>query len=204
MMRVFMDLDGAALDRITIFTSHILLSKSNAWQDAEVSAAKKGLPLLVLSPGLKACPEIYTAYCEYFASIGYVVASPSHTDGSCPENYKGQPPVGRWDWDYANAQVRQRAKDVSFVADHLKYNDAEMAKLIDWQRLYVCGHSFGGATTVGVLKGDERFKAGVAWDSWMWSLSPSQKDLPMEKQVFFMNSEWYDTDRSSLLRSLCS
>lgn len=192
MIKVFMDIEGQALERVTLIASHILLSKSNSWLNAELSAAKQRWPLLVMSHGLKASPEIYSAYAEYFASQGFIVAAPSHTDGSCPENWKAQGP-GKWVWDYSNAQVRQRVADISFLTNHLQSNDFDLSSRIDWNSVLVCGHSFGGATTARVLKYDDRFVGGIAWDTWMWSLSPEDKQKPMSKEILFINSEWYET-----------
>jgi pimeloyl-ACP methyl ester carboxylesterase len=190
MMSVFMDIEGKALKRVMLITSHILLAKSNSWLNVDISAKKARWPLLVMSHGLKASPEIYSAYAEYFASIGYIVAAPAHTDGSCPENWKGQGP-GKWSWEFSNAQLRQRVQDIKFMTNFLASDDSSVSSRIDWENCLVCGHSFGGATTVGVLKHDDRFHTGVCWDSWMWSLSPADKTKPTDKQILYINSEWF-------------
>jgi hypothetical protein len=58
---------------------------------------------------------------EQLASLGYIVAAPVHTDGSAGERFKGFYPFEK---PVVNAQLAERARDVSFTVDQLQ-NESE-------------------------------------------------------------------------------
>ncbi|WP_431924886.1 alpha/beta hydrolase family protein [Nonomuraea jabiensis] len=145
-----------------------LLSKTriDAVKDAE-PAAKRRLPLVILSPGFTKPRYSLTGLAEDLASRGYAVAVIGHTyenvatsfpDGRVAECAACEVPHDPAFW----AKVGQvRAVDVTFVLDSLL---ARYPKLIDRSKIVMGGHSVGGASSVPALLKDSRLRAGMNID----------------------------------------
>lgn len=117
-------------------------------------------PVVVWSHGRTGLRHIYTKLCEGLASDGYVVVSADHTGDTL------------FDW-LTGANVddetneRQRLGDVSFLIDAIA--DGRMgtglSSVVDADRVFVAGHSYGGLTaiisTTGIhgMAGDSRVRA---------------------------------------------
>ncbi|XP_041470551.1 platelet-activating factor acetylhydrolase 2, cytoplasmic-like [Lytechinus variegatus] len=99
-------------------------------------------------------------------------------------------------------QVNQRKEECIAVLDYLQDLDegehlendldpdmdlAVFQGRMDLSDVAVCGHSFGGATTIACLSRDDRFKCGVAFDAWMFPLAESH--LNVKQPMLFINTE---------------
>jgi dienelactone hydrolase len=133
------------------------------------------LPLIIWSHGLGGSRDGAAFLSRYISSHGYMVLHITHkgTDSSLWEGKPGHP------WDAIRAAhisrktTLERFKDVPFVLDQL--SDQEWADAIDFDRLGMCGHSFGAITTqimAGQKLGkgkrlyslkEDRFKAGILY-----------------------------------------
>ncbi|WP_283138829.1 alpha/beta hydrolase family protein [Rhizohabitans arisaemae] len=147
-------------------------TRTNAFTDAGPAGRKRGLPLIVLSPGHSKPRTELTALGEDLASRGYVVATIDHTY----ENVATTFPDGRvttcvtceidktpaW-WEKL---AQGRASDVSFVLDQLIGSNTKWkgARLIDPSRIAMAGHSVGGASAIATMLKDSRVRAGVNMD----------------------------------------
>lgn len=137
-------------------------------------------PVILWSHGLGGSRDGAGFISRYIASHGYVVIHIQHigTDSSLWEGKPGHP------WDVIRAThiprsaTLQRLKDVPFVLSQLK--TLEIASVMDFSRMGMSGHSFGGMTTQ-IMAGQRRghgarlyslfqnvFKAGI-----VYSPSPS-------------------------------
>ncbi|XP_071477357.1 platelet-activating factor acetylhydrolase-like [Diadema antillarum] len=106
------------------------------------------------------------------------------------------------DQELRTRQVNQRKDECIAVLDYLQdLNDgsalendldpdfdlAQFQDHLDMEDMAVCGHSFGGATTLACLSRDRRFKCGVCFDAWMYPLDDSH--LTLTQPVLFVNTE---------------
>ncbi|MGA4842736.1 alpha/beta hydrolase family protein [Streptomyces sp. G45] len=137
-------------------------------------------PLVVLSPGFTAPRSTLTHLAEDLASRGYVVATVDHAHEAAGAEFdKGRvPPCVGCDPDSGVPGARitaNRAKDLSFVLDHLVGNrpaepgeDREAtwrhARMIDRGRVGAGGHSIGGAASAALMNTDRRVRAGANMD----------------------------------------
>jgi dienelactone hydrolase len=136
-------------------------------------------PLILFSHGLGGYKTQNSINIETLVSNGYIVIAPDHTydanitafpDGSVaeyksnlPENYSAQE-----FWDNRLPQLNTRANDLSFIIDKLqimKQNPLYYA--IEFDKIGVFGHSFGGATSIVSSWNDTRISACLNLDGWL-------------------------------------
>ncbi|KAL0481211.1 acetylhydrolase [Acrasis kona] len=180
-------------------------------------------PLIMFSHGMYGLPENYTHICENLCSNGFIVISPYHTDGSCPlviypngqrieleyEKDKFIKEDGTADlFSYRSHQLSIRVQNIDNILEFLKKEREESLFFgkIDFDKVGICGHSFGGCTTVGSilkLQNKKLFKCACSMDGWMFPLathadfSNSESEFiistqPFRKEpipLFFINSD---------------
>jgi predicted dienelactone hydrolase len=156
-------------------------TRTNAFSDAKPAGRKRGLPLVVLSPGFTENRSSLTGLAEDLASRGYVVAGIDHTY----ENYATAFPDGRVTTcvacettdkspEFWKKLVEGRAADVSFVLDQLTRSHSKWkgASLIDPSRIAMAGSSVGGASTIEAMVTDSRVRAGINMDGTTFASIP--------------------------------
>ncbi|WP_248962530.1 alpha/beta hydrolase family protein [Sphaerisporangium perillae] len=156
-------------------------TRTNAFTDVKPAGHKRGLPLVVLSPGFTKPRGTLTALAEDLASRGYVVAAIDHTyenvattfpDGrvttcvACDNDSKGP--------EFWDKLAGGRAADVSFVLDELTGSHPKWkgASLIDPSRIAMAGHSAGGASALAAMAKDDRLRAGINMDGTTYGSIP--------------------------------
>ncbi|MBG0820847.1 alpha/beta hydrolase [Planomonospora sp. ID91781] len=150
-------------------------TRTNAVTGAAPLGRRRGLPLVVLSPGFGMPRSSLTALSEDLASRGYAVVGIDHTHESpttfpdgrttpCTTCESGGTP------EFGEKSTRVRAADVSFVLDRLtgKRPAWEHAGLIDRSRIGMAGHSLGGNSATHTMLTDPRVRAGVNMDGTFW------------------------------------
>lgn len=170
------------------FLTHYLgLVRTHARIGVPVSAAQATYPVLLFSPAWSAGRTGYTTFYEALASHGFVVAAMEHVKdldgpfiGANLEAYRE-----------ADALVRRRAEDASYVLDQLtKWNESDpdklLARRLDLSRVGILGHSFGGAAAAEACWLDRRFKAGIDLDG---DLFGEAADAGASQPFFFMHSD---------------
>lgn len=129
-------------------------------------------PVIIFSHGFGGSNRSYVALSSFWASQGYVVIKPKHSDSGALRNLESLDEI----WDSQSvADWRNRVRDVVFLIDSLASMEKRFPELqgkIDATRVGVGGHSYGahtamlvgGATTYPgpVRYADPRVKAIVA------------------------------------------
>jgi predicted dienelactone hydrolase len=147
-------------------------TRTNAYNDAKPMGHKRGLPLVVLSPGFTEPRSSLTALAEDLASRGYAVVGIDHTyenlattfpDGRIATCVACELDKGKEFW---KKLAGSRAADVSFVLDELTGSRPKWkgSSLIDPTRIAMVGHSAGGASTIAAMLKDSRVRAGINMD----------------------------------------
>ncbi len=150
---------------------------------SEVPVAENGapvksdglFPLLIFSHGWDGSRFQNSFQLTELASQGYIVASIEHSYSAAgtvfPDGSKGATiPFNKVNKDDAFSQlaIREWSADQRFVLDQIMALDKEetfaLKGLINFDRVGVFGHSFGGATAATTLTVDSRFKAGINLD----------------------------------------
>ncbi|XP_040280165.1 platelet-activating factor acetylhydrolase 2, cytoplasmic [Bufo bufo] len=182
-------------------------------------------PLVIFSHGLRAFRALYSSLCMELASNGFLVASVEHRDGSAcatyhfseedgstnPQEiwipYKNLQP-GMKEFYLRNYQVHQRAtecvrtvrllQDVDAgqrVSNILDFSLDTLKDRIDFNRVAVMGHSFGGATALLSLVKDNIFRCAVVLDPWMFPLEDTCY-RNIQKPILLINTESFQTRES--------
>jgi predicted dienelactone hydrolase len=115
--------------------------------------AQGPFPIIVWSHGAGGSKDNYLLLTEYWASHGYVVIQPSHSDSRSLGTRLDDPNRFR-DW-------QSRPADVSFILDSLEAMEKTLPVLagkLDGTRVGVGGHSFG-ANTAQLVGGAKTFLA---------------------------------------------
>lgn len=168
---------------------------THAYLDAKPIRSEGRLPLVVLSPGFSKPRATLTGIAEDLASRGYIVALIGH-------NYEAVTgfPDGRTTeclacgtGEYAKA-TKGRAEDVSFVLDELtdKHGPWKGGKLIDTDRIAMCGHSLGGAASYTAMREDDRIKAGLNIDGTIHEPG----DVPFDRPLGLIGHDMPELDPS--------
>lgn len=124
-----------------------------------------------------------------------------------------EPGAAEYSYEKRNTQVKYRAEEMSHVLDILEqmnqgnFTNSWMHSLspdveedfkkkfvntVDFSKVTVGGHSFGGATTVLALANDSRYKGGVALDTWLFPLREEKllfNDKKPSSRLLFVNCE---------------
>ena len=147
-----------------------LRNKSHPLEFEVGSPRKDKLPILLFSHGIGGNCEIYSQLCADIADSGFIVVALEHEDGSASYamNSNGEeifyqfPPK---DMPYTRQNVvkfrkpflEQRKQEVESAFEHMKMlsesKDAthpfkHIADVVDFDRVAIGGHSFGGASTI--------------------------------------------------------
>ncbi|XP_053562931.1 platelet-activating factor acetylhydrolase 2, cytoplasmic isoform X2 [Bombina bombina] len=190
------------------------------WNDPFVSG-KDRKPLIIFSHGLGGFRTIYSSLCMELASYGFLVAAIEHRDGSACASYYFSDmsnPIKVWiplrkvipgmkEFYFRNYQLHQRATECVRAVQILREIDIgkEVANMlqsgfvlqslkdrIDFSRVAVMGHSFGGASAMLSLTKDDTFRCVVALDPWMGPLEDTAYPN-IQKPVLIINSETFQT-----------
>lgn len=105
--------------------------------------ADERMPLLVFSHGNSGIAEQNYSLTEYFASHGWVVVAPDHTDNTFFDN------VGAINLGSGFVRPQDISATLDHVLDELPAEDP-LYQRIDPEAIVVAGHSFGGFTSLAV------------------------------------------------------
>ncbi len=150
--------------------------KTNSYYKAKPINEK--FPLILFSHGLGGYKSQNLINIETLVSQGYIVIAPDHTydatisifnNGDIIEFSSGLPnDVSPEEfWEVRIPQINTRAGDMSFIIDKLQtMKDYNLYSSIDFNKIGIFGHSFGGATSIVSSWNDTRISACLNLDGW--------------------------------------
>ena len=159
---------------------HIQDVKSNSFSNSPIKKSDKPYPLIIFSHGLGGMRMQNTIQMEELASQGFIILAVDHaydanitifSNGNTADyRAKMRSQVQKEEfWAVRLPQIKTRMADLIYIMDNLERLQTRgdsFWKKLDLSRVGVMGHSFGGATAVGVSILDNRFSACVALDGW--------------------------------------
>jgi len=178
----------AGKGRFPIPARRIRETKVSAVEHAPLLAGRH--PLLILSPAMGSIPADYSTLAEDLASYGYIVAGVAppgsarvvvFNDGRI---VSGEDGIDLEHRELAQPLVERWVGDFTYVLDRLAA-DPIFKQNIEWNRVGVFGHSFGGAAAMHALLIDSRFKRGANLDG-----APQGKEITgLTKPLLIVNGE---------------
>lgn len=164
----------------------VLSVRTNAFENAPLSAAEPRYPVVVFSHGNRANSAFHTAQIEDLASQGYIVAAIDHpydalgvmlstgevatfAEDAWPALGPTASGTGQVSHeDFYRERVETRARDAVFALDELAEMNSEaggkFANRLDLERVGIFGHSVGGVAAGRACQIDSRFKACLNLD----------------------------------------
>ncbi|WP_310429293.1 hypothetical protein [Chamaesiphon sp. VAR_48_metabat_135_sub] len=148
--------------------------------DAIPAQSQDGFPAILFSPGSCSMNFMYTFYALEFASHGFVVIGINHpgssactllTDGSKVEFNKIDKEILediKLLEEYSAPIMAQQAIDISIVLDKvLQLNsntNSVLHQIVNINKIFTAGHSFGGAASFIACRKDERISKSINLD----------------------------------------
>ncbi|MBF88623.1 MAG: hypothetical protein CMG75_03005 [Candidatus Marinimicrobia bacterium] len=188
--------------------SHLALVKTNSYHNS--SPSKGSFPLIIFSHGLGGMRTQNTILMEELASNGYIVVAMDHafdanttvfptlnSDGNLKfADYRSAIPEGTSDslWlKIRNNQLDTRISDIFFILQKLDKKETLISESIDFTKIGVVGHSFGGATAVLSAMSNERIKAVVALDGWFVPFALLDNETQLNVPFLYIGQERWDS-----------
>jgi len=154
--------------------------QTHAVAGAPFSRSIARAPVLAFSPGGGLVREVYAAQIEDLVSHGYVVAAISHPYDAIVTVYSDGhavvydaarwPTVPSFEGEWNLNQLDWHARDIRFVldelerADRIQATELPFAGHLDFARIGVLGHSFGGVAAAYACETDRRIIACLNQD----------------------------------------
>ncbi|MES1908078.1 MAG: hypothetical protein MHM6MM_001083 [Cercozoa sp. M6MM] len=161
------------------------LFHNSAHEEDECDYDIQGMPVIVLSHGLKGTADVALSLARYYSSRGYLVVCVEHGDGTAS---LAQTETGRLQYylhpkpdmefttrmKWRRRQLRRRVAEIRAVLEALQEWHEDGMCRIDFDRISLLGHSFGAATvlTAAALEKPGRLHAVLAHDPWMEPIGP--------------------------------
>eukprot|EP00096_Caligus_rogercresseyi_P014129 TRINITY_DN6658_c0_g1_i1.p1 TRINITY_DN6658_c0_g1~~TRINITY_DN6658_c0_g1_i1.p1 ORF type:complete len:361 (+),score=81.10 TRINITY_DN6658_c0_g1_i1:143-1225(+) len=161
----------------------------------------RSYPLVLFSHGLGGNRMTYAKLASHIASHGFVVAALEHLDGSASLAHRNKPEEESWipyvkpppthmdALAFRSRQITQRMEELRDVQKALKERD-----FIDSDKVILCGHSFGAASIVSLLSGEDlaSYLGALAYDIYADPLSDRPQVLSnhaMSPRILYINNE---------------
>jgi len=200
--------------------NHTELIMSNSYKEAPISDALEEYPVLVISHGWRGFRNLHTDLAEELASLGYIVVSIDHANGSVATVFSDED-IAYLNYDalpdretnpdfleYANTLVNTYAGDVTLTLDELeKINSGVISSRfvgkLDLTNLGLLGHSTGAGADVAVAINDDRIKALIGMDAWVEPIYETEIGKGLDIPALFLRSgEWETGFNNTNLLSL--
>ncbi len=207
-----------------LMIQHLKLVKSHSREIAPPADRGNPFPLLIFSHGLGGMKGQNTILMEELASHGYVVVAMDHpfdanmtvfpaTTDSPPDghtaDYRSAIPDGTADsvWlQIRNRQLETRIADVQFVIARTVKAKSAVRGHINFGKIGILGHSFGGATAVLTAMRDDRIKAVAALDGWFVPFALTDEETKLNVPFLYIGQEawpsWNEKRHRHYLRLL--
>ena len=178
--------------------------KTNSFYKAE--PIKQKFPLVIFSHGLGGYKTQNLINIERLVSQGYIVIAPDHTydatltvfeDGSTAGFEAGLPDEVSEEefWEVRIPQLNSRSSDISFIIDNLQtMKEYMLYESIDFTKIGIFGHSFGGATSIVSSYNDNRISACLNLDGWFVPIQDKVINKGLKIPFCYIGQEsWDDT-----------
>ncbi|RSL60995.1 hypothetical protein CEP54_006472 [Fusarium duplospermum] len=151
------------------------------------SKKRAPLPIVIFSPGFSSIRLFSSAQAQSLASQGNVVITVDHPyEGTVVEFPDGTVVYGASPNDIndeaAEKGVKVRSEDISFLIDQI-LEPSSLGGILegfDTSKIFVYGHSLGGATSAQVAFNDDRVLGGLDLDGKLYgSVSEAGLDTPL-------------------------
>ena len=145
-------------------------------------------PVVVSLPAWDGAPGYNTVFVQELASRGFIVAAVGYDDPACAgvDRSAGNAPTGidfssqaafEHTVDVAHQKIQRVAEAMSHVIDAMEALDrvdpaGRFMGRLDLDRIGVVGYSLGGAIAMHLCWRDDRLKAAVNIDGWMFDAAP--------------------------------
>ncbi|MCH5584429.1 hypothetical protein MK805_05540 [Shimazuella sp. AN120528] len=174
---------------------------TNSFQNVPLSTRQKTYPLIVFEPGMGNIVFNYTTLAENLASHGYIVVGINPTYSSDPVVFSDgsvayKTPKGTMSEDdltdeqmneIGSQLIKTWAGDMRFAINKFAELNTIQGSMwtgrIDMKNIGAFGHSFGGATADEVCSLDNRIKAGIDIDGYLYGV----KKIPEKPFMFIMS-----------------
>ena len=162
--------------------------RTSATLNAALSSDRMRYPVVVSLPAWDGAPGYNTVFVQELASRGFVVAAVGYDDPACAgvDRSAGNAPTGidfssqaafEHTVDVAHQKIQRVAEAMSHVIDAMEALDrvdpaGRFMGRLDLDRIGVVGYSLGGAIAMHLCWRDDRLKAAVNIDGWMFDAAP--------------------------------
>ncbi|PIK41276.1 Platelet-activating factor acetylhydrolase [Apostichopus japonicus] len=166
--------------------------------NAPLASSESPFPIIVFSHGLSSCRTTYCCICIDLASHGFIVAAAEHSGSKGMYTPRSSVILLR-------LNVKQRADECIATLDTLtamhdgkevenimpdKFDFTQLQGKLDLDRVAICGHSFGGGTSIVAMAKDSRFKCSVPLDAWLFPLSGDVYEK-VQQPILFINTYYF-------------
>ncbi|MBC7810765.1 MAG: hypothetical protein H7175_06450 [Burkholderiales bacterium] len=161
--------------------------QSHVYADAPLADSDSTYPVLVFSHGNGVLVGAYAALLEEIASHGYIVVGINHTYNPQVSVFSDGRIIPASMRAVSNESVEYWVEDTAFVIDQLAMlnaGDERFAGKLDFTRLGIFGHSFGGAAGAEFCHVDSRCTAGIVVDATLRGDSATQGVTQPYMQMF--------------------
>lgn len=185
-----------------MFFQYFDLIQTDAYKEAAFASGAKAVPLVFFSHGNMFGTRFSSSFQTIeLASHGYVVVAVEHPETALvavnPEGsfvpFKDSFSALPHDYAAHNKAstpiIDEQTRDIAFVLEQMKQlgeagSAGPFAGRIDFSRLGIAGHSFGGATAIDVLYNYPEFKAGINMDGFLYG---REHNKAVKQPVMFMS-----------------
>jgi dienelactone hydrolase len=170
-----------AIFNVSIDLAPILLDAQLPVCSESCATLVSDTPVLLFSPGYRGTRLFYSVLASAIASEGFTVVTIDHpTDTNIieyPDGTTHYSNVTNANYDELAVYAESRAKDVSFILDHLFAMNTSSSFILppspNQPKVAIAGHSLGGATAILAAPRDTRISAAINLDGPYLSALPA-------------------------------
>jgi len=186
--------------------SNIKNISTNAYLNAPIISDQGTFPILLFSHGLGGMKNQNSIQIEALVHQGYIVVAPDHAydanitvfnDGTIADFRSGSEGIHTEDqfWEYRLPQLQKRTDDINYIynkSQSLAEDKNSIWSFLDFDKIGIFGHSFGGATSIMVAHTNPAIDAVFLLDAWTVPVPQSVIESGLNVPVIFMGQDKWD------------